>query len=351
MASAKPINEVVPRNLTPTSTSGAVSQVNIKLTNEDKRHAVVGIALSTVLIPTLRNYVDKKLTVFYNTLVEKHKVNSPESDLFRPSEYGFQYDDQNNYIINNHNELAKLYLKKDMAKQFKTITDETTDASALLGIMGWASCFKKESDLVHKIRQNVRNQWGHCNMSEWTQIKFFESFQLMIELMRILPNHVKEKENTIKSLVEWQEDGLKLLGKHIDPELLKRVYIEFQRVLEIFKTEKADTHALEEQKIKIETAANKLKEVELKVKKVEAEQIDIKSTITNHESRIESLEKKKGMNISAMYSIPNRNTCFSGRGKELNKIIISLEKECQIFAICGLGGVGKTSLALEVAWG
>jgi hypothetical protein len=223
MASAKPPNEVIPRNLTPTSTSGAVLQGNIKLTDNDKRHAVVGIALSMVLIPTLRNYVDSKLSVFYNILVQKHQVNSEQSDLFNPEEYGFNYHDQNKYVIKNHQELAKLFLEKHMAKHFKTISDESTDASAILGIIGRASCFKKENKLANEIRQKVTNEWGHCNMSSWTQIKFAESFQLMIKLIRALPSTVKEKENTIKSLIEWQDDGIKLLGKYVDPEILKKV--------------------------------------------------------------------------------------------------------------------------------
>ena len=69
MASANPSNLVIPKDLTQTSTSGAVPQANIELTENDKQHAVVGIALSTVLIPALRKYVDTKLLNFYKTLV------------------------------------------------------------------------------------------------------------------------------------------------------------------------------------------------------------------------------------------------------------------------------------------
>ena len=102
MASNKPPNQVTSRNLTSTSTSGAVSQGNIKLTEYDKRHAVVGIALSTVLIPTLRKYVDDKLSVFYKTLVYKFKVNTRNSTLYeeiiRKEGYGFHYHDPNDYV-------------------------------------------------------------------------------------------------------------------------------------------------------------------------------------------------------------------------------------------------------------
>ena len=60
MAAALPSNQVQPKNHTLTATSGAVPQSKIKLTENEKHHAVVGIALTTVLIPPLRKYVDTK---------------------------------------------------------------------------------------------------------------------------------------------------------------------------------------------------------------------------------------------------------------------------------------------------
>ena len=153
-------------------------------------------------------------------------------------------------------------------------------------------------------------------------------------------------------LHEWQEDGIRLLGRYIDPELLKKVYIEFQNVLKESQTDKADTDALLEQKKKIEEAASKIREIVL-FRKLDSEQIDMKGSITNHELRISSLEseKSKKSKKSEMYSIPDRNTCFSGREKELLLIKKFLSgHECQMLAVSGLGGVGKTSLALEAVW-
>ena len=156
---------------------------------------------SNMLIPALRKYVDTKLTKFYNTLVKKYKVDTKESLLFQPEQYGFQYQDQEKYVIKNHNELAKFYMDSNMAKHFKTVLDESTDASAVLGIMGRCSVFsKKEKDLANNIRKNVRNKWGHCKISEWTKTKFLESFKLMIQLVKAFPNSFKDKYVTVEKL-------------------------------------------------------------------------------------------------------------------------------------------------------
>ena len=54
-----------------------------------------------------------------------------------------------------------------------------------------------------------------------------------------------------------------------------------------------------------------------------------------------------------VYQVPSRNPCFCGRNSELDAIAAQLkntEKGCVHSAICGLGGVGKTALAVEFLW-
>ena len=72
------------------------------------------------------------------------------------------------------------------------------------------------------------------------------------------------------------------------------------------------------------------------------------------DSRVKALEDNfdPSDNTNA-FQVPSRNPCFCGRNVELRVIAGQLkntENSCAHAAICGLGGVGKTSLAVEFLW-
>ena len=72
------------------------------------------------------------------------------------------------------------------------------------------------------------------------------------------------------------------------------------------------------------------------------------------DSRVEALEKGSSKTTNAkIFQVPSRNRCFCGRDRELEAIVTKLKNTpngCIHSAICGLGGVGKTSLAVEFLW-
>ena len=76
---------------------------------------------------------------------------------------------------------------------------------------------------------------------------------------------------------------------------------------------------------------------------------------TQLDSRVKALEEGS-FNATAdakIFQIPSRNHCFCGRGSELEAIAAQLkttQRGCVHSVICGLGGVGKTSLAVEYLW-
>ena len=72
------------------------------------------------------------------------------------------------------------------------------------------------------------------------------------------------------------------------------------------------------------------------------------------EARVEELEKKSFKTADIrIFQVPSRNNCFCGRDRELEAIAVQLKNTpngCIHSAVCGFGGVGKTSLAVEFLW-
>ena len=142
MPPKKTKNIVEPKDLSSDPSQGIVSSCKIKLSDEEKRHAIVGIALNSVLIPQLKSYVEKQMSFYYIQLTEKYKINTPNSTLNRKEintlRLGLNiYEKRTDTITNvyDHNGLAKLYLQEFMSRTFKSITDDATDSSAILTIL------------------------------------------------------------------------------------------------------------------------------------------------------------------------------------------------------------------------
>ena len=72
------------------------------------------------------------------------------------------------------------------------------------------------------------------------------------------------------------------------------------------------------------------------------------------DARVKALENGSFKITNAkIFQVPSRNRCFCGRDRELEAIAAQLKYSqtgCIHSAICGLGGVGKTSLAVEFLW-
>ena len=151
MAPKKSVNLVDPKDLSSDPSQGTISSSRIKLSDEEKRHAVVGIALNSVLIPQLKSYVEKQMRSYYHKLAEEYKINTANSTLNRKEinnlKLGINIHERNTDTIRNvpdFNALAKLYLQDFMSKTFKSITDNATDASAILTILIRCCTFEKK---------------------------------------------------------------------------------------------------------------------------------------------------------------------------------------------------------------
>ena len=142
-----------------------------------------------------------------------------------------------------------------------------------------------------------------------------------------------EKNKEFSSAIEDISNNINIIEEHQD-------------------TNEQNISLLEERQNEIESAVASLKDGESNLtSKVEV----LEFGQTELDSRLKKLEEG---NLDAVVDanilqLPSRNHCFCGRESELKAIAAQLKnttRSCSESAICGLGGVGKTSLAVEFLW-
>ena len=129
------------KDLTERGISNTIKSSQIDLTDDIRRHVVVGIALNNCLVPQLKEYVDQQMKSYYKVLVKKYKIDSSESCLddkvIKRERLGLNIFDRGKSLSNirSHDELAKHYQQQHMTTSFKSILDEGTDASAIITML------------------------------------------------------------------------------------------------------------------------------------------------------------------------------------------------------------------------
>lgn len=197
------------------------------LAAEDKRWLVVGICLSKVLTPVIRTVVEHEMQQLYQTLiVPPHNIHSQtfacHVTCVSPSTLTLNYANINDninrgshanydYSVKDDVSLAKLFVKPFMASF--TGLDGSLDLSAALSILCGAPNFVWQGvDTIAKdVRSKVRNEWGHCKSSTWTEAYYLDCFVLMGKLIRIvnLPATL-DQANVLEELETWRKTGEKI---------------------------------------------------------------------------------------------------------------------------------------------
>ncbi len=196
------------------------------ISDEEKRWIVVGICLTKVLTPLLRNTVATELQKWYNALcqppneIDKQVLRNYNKKL-PPSKKLLQYKNINSnhvhsnpkaydYTVRDPLSLAKLFLLPFMARF--TGFDQTMDLSAVLAVMCEADPFVKTGGAVHaeNVRSKIRNEWAHCNFSSWTKPMFnaaIQDMQCLVKTVNLSPAVEKEM---CDHLDDWKNKGIKI---------------------------------------------------------------------------------------------------------------------------------------------
>ena len=353
------------------------------ISDEERRWAVVGICLTKVLTPPLRNVLAFELQKWYNVLcqppdeIDKQVFPKHKKKLV-PSKVSLNYKNINNnnihklssaydYAVKDHLSLVKLFVQPFMS--MFTGFDQTMDMSAVLTVMCEANPFISSGVAVDAktLRFNVRNKWAHCNFSEWTEPDFNDAFQKMESLVKKVNLSAADEKILCDDLDSWKSKGLQLcFGQPVDHELLELVtkeVAELRTAVETWKIEsEAEMNLLLNKLISIESNFEKeLIALTWRIERCENQGDENSKKIMLLDKRfsteISLPRSKQEEKIPYVFGAPDRNQYFSGRSKELQDLQrilefddTGVEKEVRVAAVCGLGGVGKTSLVTEYAY-
>ena len=139
------------------------------------------------------------------------------------------------------------------------------------------------SDIGRAVKKQVRNEWGHCKVNDWNDLKYLDCFALMIQFAKTFPDSMKSKFVLIKELTEWQENGLKLVGKYVEPELLGKVFKEYSCILKQINKKVIDLE-------------NNIGEVKTNFSDLHSDHLNLRTTIKIHEDRLKHLEESDDSN-------------------------------------------------------
>ena len=211
------------------------------VSDEEKRWIVVGIAMNKVAAPVLRDAVKQGMDTNYTNLERHCQLLYPPCTLKTLTHgvvradpifgrlkfqninnndhlYGKCYSSYN-FSINDSVDLAKLYLP-DYLAEFSDF-DDSLDMTAILRLLGFKNYMpaavavfsphiKASAD---DVRENVRNKWGHVDVTEWTDALFNDCFDKLKSLVSCLGLTASVEKKALDQLDDWQTKGYLFLVK------------------------------------------------------------------------------------------------------------------------------------------
>ena len=90
-----------------------------------------------------------------------------------------------------------------------TSFDRTMDTSAVLSVMCEAKpLIACGADvLAKKVRSNVRNDWAHCDFSQWTEAVFQTALNDIESLVKTVGLTKAEEQTFLDDIDKWRNNG------------------------------------------------------------------------------------------------------------------------------------------------
>ena len=310
-------------------------------------------------------------------------------------------------------EIAKVFMPTLGGREKVVIDAETTDIGGLLNLLEWCPFINPPTSrtVLTLARNECRNRWAHAPKQELEDSDFRTIFDHLKSLLndpvfitdravqkalgnlKELQKHglvnVRESEIEVLRLLRrtLQEDLVKcrdelsFLGEEI--ALVKKQEIQnreninklFQEVNELITKGVLDavdyfnTLRNEREDIRERFEAICDQDVKSTIRVIESELANLRARLQEVENRVDILEEKVEKGCSSqkendyqkkyVCTAPRQVKSFFGRESALKWLEKNLVEErvennrgtpCSTKAICGLGGCGKTSVAIKFAW-
>ena len=87
--------------------------------------------------------------------------------------------------------------------------DGKCDGSAVLSLLVEVPVFSNATQSSAKtVREDVRNEWAHCNFTDWDAVKFQGCFQEMQELVHSFGLPTADETTLLSELNDWETKGI-----------------------------------------------------------------------------------------------------------------------------------------------
>ena len=310
-------------------------------------------------------------------------------------------------------EIAKVFMPA-LGSREKDVTDaENTDIGGLLNLLEWCPFINPPTSrtVLTSARDECRNRWAHAPKQELEDSDVLTIFDHLKSLLND-PVFITDKavQKALGDLKELQKHGLvnireseieilRLLRRTLQEDLVKcreelsflggeialvkmqetqnteNINKLFQEVNELIikgvldAVDYFNTLRNEREDIRERFEAIYDQDVKSKIRVIESELVNCRAKLQEVENRVDILEEKVEKGCSSqkendyqkkyVCTAPRQVKSFFGRESALKWLEENLVEErvknnrgtpCSTKAICGLGGCGKTSVAIEFAW-
>ena len=199
----------------------AAASTSSSISNDERRWVVIGVCLTKVLTPALRNVLATEIPKWHQILCQSpteidKQVYGRHKIQLNPSTLDLNYKSINNnnarrssrafdYAIKDPLSLAKLFVQPFMSKF--TGFDKTMDISTVLSVICEAAPFVGAAAHAKTLRSDIENEWAHCNFANWTEAKFKAAFQSMETLLKNVNLSPDDEQKLCDDLNSWKDKG------------------------------------------------------------------------------------------------------------------------------------------------